>query len=610
MPELSHAVAFAWQVAADEALQLHHTCIDPQHMFIGVCSVGKLLTPEVQRRTTLTSQALASVHEEWEALQALLSEVNANPAGLRRAMRTFLGTGDSQVEPGARVKRSPATQAVFARAAKLAETISAPQITLLHLVGALLEPDSGPVATLLATEGLDVEKLKASALDRATSLSQRAATHRSLPLDPAQHAGAAPAMPTSSVAVPAAPRPQVAESMDASMAPYTAAPTTTGSARSLAVLYELPLQFGAVTELGVLLQLIVERLVEAIPGADRGALLVKESTSDELRLRAHVPPGDPGVSLTLARRAMEQRQGLIWRRGKEDLSSSLVEQCTESGMYAPLLWQGQTLGVVCVNSRQEGCAFDHQNLRLLVAIAHHAAMAVANHQMQEALRLKSMLLERMLTNFSPRIRDNLLDKAARGRLRLGGEKSEVTILFSDIRGFTRLSAAHDAEVVVDMLNHYLGALVDAIFRHDGTIDKFVGDAILTVFGSPEPDPRQQEKAVRSALEMQAAMADISRTRAERGQLICEIGIGIHCGEVLHGFIGTQERMEFTVIGDAVNRAARYCAAAPGGEVLLSPQVHERVWRSVEVEASTISTKHEGDLPAYRLKRLKASAPVS
>jgi adenylate cyclase len=250
-------------------------------------------------------------------------------------------------------------------------------------------------------------------------------------------------------------------------------------------------------------------------------------------------------------------------------------------------------------------------LRLLVAAAQYAALAIANHRLCDELQSNVKLIERLLTNFSPAIRQRLLAKARGGRLRLGGEKSEVTILSSDIRGFTRLTAHMDAEEVVDMLNSYFSALVDAIFRHDGTIDKFIGDAILAVFGSPEPDPDQHAHAVRAAIAMQKSLAEVNAVRKARGQVVCEMGIGVHCGPVLHGFIGSEERMEFTVIGDTVNRTARYCDGAPAGQVLISPEVHQRVWKLVRAEPMSIPTKHEGDLPAFRVLECKeGSTPAT
>ena len=162
----------------------------------------------------------------------------------------------------------------------------------------------------------------------------------------------------------------------------------------------------------------------------------------------------------------------------------------------------------------------------------------------------------------------------------------------------------DTDDVVDLLNDYFSALTDAIFQHDGTIDKITGDAILAVFGCPEPDSMRHEKAVRAALAMQSAMAIVSEQRTRRGQVTCTIGIGVHCGEVLHGFIGSNDRMELTIIGEAANWTARYCDGAAGGEILISPALHQRLWRYVDAEFTTIQTKHEGMLSAYRLSRIK------
>jgi len=163
----------------------------------------------------------------------------------------------------------------------------------------------------------------------------------------------------------------------------------------------------------------------------------------------------------------------------------------------------------------------------------------------------------------------------------------------------------DPDDVVEMLNAYFARLIPVIFAHNGTVDKYIGDAILAVFGSPEPDAQHHAKAVQAAVGMQAAMREVNAERTAQGLVTCDIGIGVHCGQVIHGFIGALERMEFTVIGDAVNRASRYCDGAPPGEVLLSPEVHARVWTVVQAEWTTIATKHEGDLVAYRLKGLKA-----
>jgi len=261
---------------------------------------------------------------------------------------------------------------------------------------------------------------------------------------------------------------------------------------------------------------------------------------------------------------------------------------------------------LCVDTRRAGNAFTSDDLRLFIAITHHVALAIYSQRLTRDLRAQNQLLQRLLTHFSPKVRQRLLERAARGRLTLGGERSEVSILFSDIRGFTRMSATMEPDDVVDMLNAYFAALVEAIFRCEGTVDKFIGDAILAVFGSPDPDPEHHRQALHAALAMQEAVQKLNAARKERNQPTCEIGIGVHSGDVLHGFVGTQERLEFTVVGDAVNRASRFCAAAGANEIILSSEFLKHVWREVEVESRDVPTKHEGTWAAFRV--LKAKLP--
>jgi adenylate cyclase len=385
--------------------------------------------------------------------------------------------------------------------------------------------------------------------------------------------------------------------------------------RRLTLFYELPLRFGEETRLDALLQLIVERLVEVIPGAARSALLVRDRRS-RLALKAHLPPGNPSVSMTLAERAMEQRSAFIWPPpGAEpsagaaagvEPAASITEYNIKSAMYAPLLWRGKSLGVVCVDSGGSGGSFTHDDLKLIQAVAHHASMSVSNLQLQEEWQRQLEVEQNLRRLISPQLADRL--RRQRGRIRLGGDFREATILISDIRGFTNLSASLSPQDVTEMLEEYFGRLVPLVSKYQGMVDKYIGDAILAVFGSPHEDEEHHLHAVQTAVEMQAAMRDINAQRTARNKFAVELGIGVHSGEIVHGFIGTPERMEFTVIGDAVNRASRYCDGAQGGEVLISPEVHQWVWGRTEVQQTSIVTKHEGSLTAYRVLGLKRPLP--
>jgi len=377
--------------------------------------------------------------------------------------------------------------------------------------------------------------------------------------------------------------------------------------RRFKLVCELPLYFGEKTKLDTLLPAIVDQLAKAIPHAESWALVLREPETDALLLKAYHYIRQPSLSETLVRRAMTDRKAFLWeRKSGGELSGSIVANDIETGMYVPLLWQDEALGAISIGSRRADVAFTDEDLRLTVVIAHFAAMAVATHQLQEKLRKESVVKANLLRQFSPKVAEQLLSH--RGKLKLGGQRSEVTILTSDIRGFTQLVCEMDPDEVVEMLNEYLSVLVPVIFAHRGTIDKFMGDAILAVFGSLENDPRHHHNAVLAALDMQSAVDKLNEVRKLRGNPCCQFGIGLHCGEVIHGFVGTAERMEFTVVGDAVNRAARYCAGAGGGEVLVSPDMHERIWRNAETQQTSIQTKHEGDFVAYRV--ISAKVPVT
>ena len=382
--------------------------------------------------------------------------------------------------------------------------------------------------------------------------------------------------------------------------------------RRLALFYELPLKFGEETNIGALLQLIVEWVLKAIPVAKRGAVLIRDQRTGRLLLKACLPANHAAVSIKMAQLAIEQRKAFIWPPSSllyeidEDTTRSLVDTLVkhgiESAMYAPMVWRGKALGVLCVDNDESQDVFHKDDLMLLQAVVHHAAMAVANLQLQEDWRRQAEIQSNMLKLVSPQIAERL--KQQRGRIRLGGEFCEATTLFSDIRGFVNMSANMSPHDVTDMLEDYFSQLVPIVFKYQGTIDKFVGDAILAVFGSPNPDEHQHIHAVTAAMHMQAAMQEVNARRAAHGKRTGELGIGIHCGEVVHGFFGTPERMEFTVIGDAVNRASRYCDGARGGEVLISREVHQWIWNLIEAEQTFIDTKHEGAFAAYRVKGIK------
>lgn len=172
----------------------------------------------------------------------------------------------------------------------------------------------------------------------------------------------------------------------------------------------------------------------------------------------------------------------------------------------------------------------------------------------------------------------VMDHILKEKMSIGGEKLPVTILFSDLRGFTGISERMDPQTLVGLLNEYFTEMVDAVLAEDGVVDKYIGDAIMVVFGAPEPEANDALRAVRSAVGMRRALARLNARLADRGIAPLRTGIGIHTGEVIAGSIGHEEQRQYTVIGDAVNLASRLETATKdlGVNVLISEHTYEIV----------------------------------
>jgi adenylate cyclase len=166
-----------------------------------------------------------------------------------------------------------------------------------------------------------------------------------------------------------------------------------------------------------------------------------------------------------------------------------------------------------------------------------------------------------------------------GELRLGGERKLVTVLMTDIRDFTTMSEQAPAEEIVAMLNDYFSRMIDVVFKYEGTLDKFIGDAIMAVFGAPIAHEDDAERAVRAAIEMRQRLRAFNEERLRAGKSTIETGIGICNGEVVSGTIGSDERLEYTVIGDTVNLTARLenlTKQFDDYKILMNQQVHEQL----------------------------------
>ena len=204
----------------------------------------------------------------------------------------------------------------------------------------------------------------------------------------------------------------------------------------------------------------------------------------------------------------------------------------------------------------------------------------AFNQMLDGLRQRDFIRSAFGRYVSPEVAKALLESP--GGLRFGGEKRVVTVLMSDLRGYTRFAERGDPAMVMDVLNGFLGQMTDIIIEHGGTINEFIGDAIFAVFGAPLEHADHAERAAACALAMQRAMAGINRDHAAHGRPQFEMGIGVNTGEAVVGNIGSEQRAKYAIVGSAVNVAARVEGATVGGQVFITEATYDRIREIAEL----------------------------
>jgi len=282
-------------------------------------------------------------------------------------------------------------------------------------------------------------------------------------------------------------------------------------------------------------------------------------------------PGTTPLPRSVARAALARRAAVLTIDAAADprfTGQSVLRQRVRSALCAPLLAaDGAPLGAVYVDSGDPARAFREEDLDFLTAFAGVAAAALENARLGERLRREAVARE----NFSRYFAAPVAARIAQGDTpaRPGGERRTCAVLFADLRGFTRMAAPLPPQDVAATLSEFLSAMVDCVFRYGGTLDKFIGDCVMAQWGAPEDAPDDADRALRAGLAMHDALDALNERRTAGGRAPLAMGVGIAHGEVFAGNIGSERRLEFTVIGDAVNQASRLCDAAGPGELLVS-----------------------------------------
>jgi len=216
-----------------------------------------------------------------------------------------------------------------------------------------------------------------------------------------------------------------------------------------------------------------------------------------------------------------------------------------------------------------------------------------------------LLRETLGRYLSPQVMEQVLSDTELRSLR--SARREVTVLFADIRDFTAFAEQHQPEEVVDVLNEYFDLMVQVLFEHQGTLDKFLGDGLLALFGTPLAQSDHARRAVQAALDIQRAATALNTVRRHRGQPTLHLGIGINSGEAIVGNIGSEKRMEYTVVGDMVNVAQRLQAQAGGGEILIGASLFPHVEHLVNVY-DTVEMQVKGRQQSVRAHRIGPLQP--
>lgn len=266
-----------------------------------------------------------------------------------------------------------------------------------------------------------------------------------------------------------------------------------------------------------------------------------------------------------------------------------------SVVLVPVVHNEKPIGILRLHSENAG--FDQNQIRFFSLVADQLATAVillrVYHQMLREERNR-LLLSRF---FSDTVTEKIF--CSGDNLRLGGERRNVTILFADLCGFTAMSEHLDQEKVVEILNGYFSLMTPIIFRHNGTLDKLMGDGIMAFFGAPLSHDDDPTRAVRSAVEMVSALQGYNLEARAKGWPGLSVSVGVNAGEVVAGYIGSEDHLNYTVIGDAVNVAQRLQSIAGHDEILISRTVYDRINAELLIQQGVI--RAAVPLSAQRLK---------
>jgi len=351
-------------------------------------------------------------------------------------------------------------------------------------------------------------------------------------------------------------------------------------ANILSALYEMSKTLGSVFDLNAIFEKATDIIFRSTP-ADRVVALLSDDGSEDAnltpiamrardnKLEAHARK--LSIGRTITRKVMKERVALLSQDAASDEQfagvDSIVSQGVRSTICAPLVAESRVHGALYADRLDPFAAFKPDDLELISAVAAQTAIAVENARAHERLAREEVARANYSRFLPEYVVKQMLENPE--SFKLGGVSQTITILFADIRGFTRISEHAPPEKIVSLLNRYFSAMTDIIFAHGGTLDKYLGDGLMALFGAPTATPDDASNALNAAVAMQRRLLGINRELRDEGIPEIGVGMGLHTGEVVVGYIGSERRSEYTAIGDTVNTSSRLESNARGGEILIS-----------------------------------------
>ena len=325
------------------------------------------------------------------------------------------------------------------------------------------------------------------------------------------------------------------------------------------------------------LEKLLERILDSLfsfVSADRAVILLRNDQGD---LEPHAARRRDGstdaipLSTTILGHVIKERASVLTHDAAMDFAlskgKSMILNRISSAIVVPLLHEETVLGAIWLDSARLG-QFGAKDLEIVTTVSAQAALFIQNSLLSRKVEQEIVMRER----FSRLIAPNVAAEIEAGRLEIkkGGVALEhCTVFNSDIRGFTNMSAGVGAATVVDMLNEYFESMVEIIFQYEGTLDKFMGDGIMAFWGAPKASADDPVRAVKCGLLQLTALQQFNDRRALVGEAPVFVGIGIHTGPLVVGYVGSSKALSYTVIGDTANQSARICGIATAGQLLVS-----------------------------------------